>query len=119
MQASCSWVTLVATRTSQVHEMPCVRQATHTGSESASGCAGSRACFDNAAAYLQGFAVPPALITGNHDLEVAVCVQMQPYTLQFADLYALQGADFDTDEANLAAWQEVCVLCCGPALNVS
>ena len=33
--------------------------------------------------------VRPALITGNHDLE---------------------GADFETDEDNLKAWQQVCSL---------
>lgn len=39
-----------------------------------------------AARFMQGFEIPMALVLGNHDLE---------------------GDDFDTDEANLAAWQEV------------
>lgn len=45
-----------------------------------------RACFDLAAAYLGGFGVRFALVTGNHDLE---------------------GAEFPTDEGNLAAWHQV------------
>lgn len=35
--------------------------------------------------YLHQFGMPAALVTGNHDLE---------------------GAEFETDEANLAAWTE-------------
>lgn len=51
--------------------------------------AGSRACFRVAAKYLAGFAaVPRALVVGNHDLE---------------------GSEFATDEANLAAWGQVCL----------
>ena len=45
-----------------------------------------RASFDLAAAYLGGFGVRFALVTGNHDLE---------------------GAEFRTDEGNLAAWHQV------------
>ena len=49
--------------------------------------AGSRACFRVAAEYLAGFGgVPRALVVGNHDLE---------------------GSEFATDEANLAAWVQV------------
>ena len=49
--------------------------------------AGSRACFQVATEYLAGFgAVPRALVVGNHDLE---------------------GSEFATDEANLAAWAQV------------
>ena len=44
----------------------------------------SAAAFEAAAEYLRGFGAPFDIITGNHDLE---------------------GAEFDTDEANLAAWQ--------------
>lgn len=45
-----------------------------------------RESLEFAARHLAGFGVPRALVTGNHDLE---------------------GEDFDTDEANLAAWQQV------------
>jgi len=45
---------------------------------------GSQACFDRAREYLDGFGLPYRLITGNHDLE---------------------GAEFDTDASNLAAWE--------------
>ena len=45
-----------------------------------------RASFDTAAAYLGGFGVRFGLVTGNHDLE---------------------GAEFRTDEENLAAWHQV------------
>jgi len=44
-----------------------------------------RACFDTALAFLGGFGSPFGVILGNHDLE---------------------GAEFETDEQNLAAWQE-------------
>ncbi len=44
-------------------------------------------CFRVADAYLNGFSpIRSALVTGNHDLE---------------------GEDFETDEANLAAWTKV------------
>ncbi|KAK9806310.1 hypothetical protein WJX72_009584 [[Myrmecia] bisecta] len=46
---------------------------------------GSMACFETAKAFLEGFPVPRALVVGNHDLE---------------------GAEFDTDEENMAAWQQ-------------
>lgn len=46
---------------------------------------GSLACFRTAADYMNGFKVPYRLITGNHDLE---------------------GAEFQDDESNLAAWRE-------------
>lgn len=49
------------------------------------GWPGSAACFARAGDFLTGFNLPTGLILGNHDLE---------------------GDDFDTDEANLAAWQE-------------
>lgn len=49
--------------------------------------AGSRRCFEIAKEYLEGFKVPYAVITGNHDLE---------------------GNEFETDGANLAAWSQVC-----------
>lgn len=47
------------------------------------GWPGSNPCFAVARDYLQGFALPTALVLGNHDLE---------------------GDEFETDEANLAAW---------------
>ena len=47
---------------------------------------GNRDCFERAKQYLHGFGCPYAVITGNHDLE---------------------GVDFDTDAANLAAWRYV------------
>ena len=57
-------------------------QATHAH-------AGSQRCFEVAAEYLDGFLpVPSALVVGNHDLE---------------------GAEFDSDAANLAAWARVCL----------
>lgn len=44
-------------------------------------------CFRVADAYLKGFLpIRSAIVTGNHDLE---------------------GEDFETDEANLAAWTKV------------
>ncbi|KAF6253281.1 Metallo-dependent phosphatase-like protein [Scenedesmus sp. NREL 46B-D3] len=46
---------------------------------------GSRACFQTAVEYLDGFQVPAALILGNHDLE---------------------GDEFEEDIENLAAWHE-------------
>ncbi|GLC33772.1 hypothetical protein PLESTB_000113900 [Pleodorina starrii] len=46
---------------------------------------GSRKCFEFARQYLDGFGVPYALVTGNHDLE---------------------GDEFETDEENLAAWSQ-------------
>lgn len=49
------------------------------------GWPGSRACFAVARSFLDGFGLPVALITGNHDLE---------------------AAEMETDEENLAAWQE-------------
>ncbi len=50
-------------------------------------CAGSMYCFRVADAYLKGFSpIRSAVVTGNHDLE---------------------GEDFETDEANLAAWTKV------------
>ena len=70
-----SWVTLAATRMPRVSDrcgcmvMHAPRRLHDTDMqrhESWPLLAGSRACFENAAAYLQGFAVPPALITGNH-----------------------------------------------------
>lgn len=45
-----------------------------------------RESLEFAERYLAGFDAPRALVTGNHDLE---------------------GEDFDTDEANLAAWRQV------------
>ena len=49
--------------------------------------AGSMYCFRVADAYLKGFSpIRSAVVTGNHDLE---------------------GEDFETDEANLAAWTKV------------
>ena len=48
-------------------------------------CATHRACFDTAVAYLGGFGCGFGLVTGNHDLE---------------------GAEFATDEENLAAWHQ-------------
>ena len=54
-------------------------------------CAGSMYCFRVADAYLKGFLpVRTAVVTGNHDLE---------------------GEDFETDEANLAAWTKVSRTC--------
>ncbi|KAK9802059.1 hypothetical protein WJX73_008858 [Symbiochloris irregularis] len=47
---------------------------------------GSHKCFLTAKEYLDGFKVPYAVITGNHDLE---------------------GNDFETDDDNLAAWSKV------------
>ncbi|GLC68750.1 hypothetical protein PLESTF_000732800 [Pleodorina starrii] len=47
---------------------------------------GSRKCFEFARQFLDGFGVPYALVTGNHDLE---------------------GDEFETDEENLEAWSEV------------
>ena len=47
---------------------------------------GSTACFLRARDFLAGFGLPATLVLGNHDLE---------------------GAEFETDEANLAAWQQV------------
>ncbi|PSC75593.1 calcineurin-like phosphoesterase [Micractinium conductrix] len=46
---------------------------------------GSRECFTRGREYLAGFGLPTTLVTGNHDLE---------------------GDEFETDEENLAAWQE-------------
>jgi len=46
---------------------------------------GSNACFQLARSYLDGFTAPNMIITGNHDLE---------------------GAEFDTDQANLQAWHD-------------
>uniref|UniRef100_A0A383VZZ7 Calcineurin-like phosphoesterase domain-containing protein n=1 Tax=Tetradesmus obliquus TaxID=3088 RepID=A0A383VZZ7_TETOB len=46
---------------------------------------GSRACFQTAVEYLDGFQAPVALILGNHDLE---------------------GDEFEEDVENLAAWHE-------------
>lgn len=46
---------------------------------------GSRECFQRGKEFLAGFGVPTTLVTGNHDLE---------------------GDEFETDEENLAAWQE-------------
>ena len=48
-----------------------------------------RQSLEFAEQYLAAFGVPRALVTGNHDLE---------------------GEDFDTDEANLAAWRQVTAL---------
>ncbi|KAG2491261.1 hypothetical protein HYH03_010467 [Edaphochlamys debaryana] len=47
---------------------------------------GSQRCFKFAKDFLDGFGVPYAMITGNHDLE---------------------GDEYETDEANLSAWKEV------------
>jgi 3',5'-cyclic AMP phosphodiesterase CpdA len=47
---------------------------------------GSRECFARGRDFLAGFDVPTTLVTGNHDLE---------------------GDEFETDEDNLAAWQEL------------
>lgn len=47
---------------------------------------GGMGCFERAKDYLGGFNVPTATLLGNHDLE---------------------GAEFETDEENLAAWQRV------------
>ena len=44
---------------------------------------GSTPCFANAKAFLQGFELPVGMVLGNHDIE---------------------SDEFDTDEANLAAW---------------
>ena len=50
-------------------------------------CAGSMYCFRVADAYLKGFLpIRSAGVTGNNDLE---------------------GEEFETDEANLAAWTQV------------
>ena len=43
-------------------------------------------CFQVAKEFLDGFAIPAALVAGNHDLE---------------------GEEFETDEENLLAWQQV------------
>jgi hypothetical protein len=49
-------------------------------------------CFKTADSYLRGFfPIRSALVIGNHDLE---------------------GEEFETDEANLAAWTKVGHLCC-------
>ncbi len=50
-----------------------------------------RACFDTALAFLGGFGSPFGVILGNHDLE---------------------GAEFQTDQQNLAAWHEARLSCC-------
>jgi hypothetical protein len=47
------------------------------------GWPGSSACFDLASQFLDSFALPTAMVLGNHDVE---------------------GAEFETDEENLAAW---------------
>ncbi|KAG2492808.1 hypothetical protein HYH03_008968 [Edaphochlamys debaryana] len=47
---------------------------------------GSRRCFQFAKDFVDGFGLPYALIVGNHDLE---------------------GEDFETDEENLAGWEQV------------
>jgi len=47
------------------------------------GWPGSSACFDLASQFLNSFALPTAMVLGNHDVE---------------------GDEFETDEANLAAW---------------
>lgn len=49
------------------------------------GWPGSQACFSRAREYITSFDLPAALVLGNHDLE---------------------GDDFETDEENLAAWQQ-------------
>ena len=51
--------------------------------------AGSQRCFDGAKRFMRRIPVPWALVTGNHDLE---------------------GEEFETDEANLAAWTQVQLL---------
>jgi Calcineurin-like phosphoesterase len=47
------------------------------------GWPGSSACFDLSRQFLEGFALPTAMVLGNHDVE---------------------GAEFETDEENLGAW---------------
>lgn len=61
------------------------------------------ACFKRAHQYISGFLpVRSALVVGNHDLE---------------------GEDFETDEENLAAWRQVCLIlrffCMQRGINVS